>query len=774
MLSDDEKLKVIEEQYGECPMCEGQLKMVDTEFDYCGETRSNETKKSASFFSLNHIIPIAKNGNNSLENIQALCKSCHFEKSQQERENSDYIQNDQIISAFTNEGKDIINSKLFKQWAFVDKNYDDYYFQGDLKKFLKEKKGDDEVKMIDFNKMRRNIVLNNIYDYPVYSVMDGPKIYKGDEIKPGNYFVNTNNYFPFRGNGWYPHPMVIQALELNIITRENIGFEYVASYSLKADYFKEFVEHLLKLTNGIELNNGGQLSKLIVNTFVGLFGNLINESISATMTTDKYKASYELMDENKMVLGNKIDDDTTLYTILETKKIKKEENCMPLYNHVIAVEAMELYKLEQLIIKNGGRPFERNTDAIIYFGKEFELDEKWKSGELKHRYEEPSHLKRESVCNIVRIEKYILKSIPYTMMEEKDDYTELATDIIESNTSINILGGAGVGKSHLIKEIIKILKDNNIKCKAMAPTNKASVNIGGKTIHREYLDIKISNASREKKLLNELKEYEYIIIDEISMVKEIFYQFFIMIQLFVPTMKFIIVGDFKQFLPVNDKYTGEYENSPALKQLCNGNRLILTKYRRGKDIEGGEELFNLFQNPEKVEIKNHPFTKLTSQNVAYTHDTRKRVNKQCMEEFIGEKEYIKINKNKADNKSQTILLYENLPIMGFRNIADCEIYNTELLFIDSFNKEEETFTTRREKLLEPLEEMKEYNYVVFNIGEFHKYFRPAYCRTLHSAQGETIREKYTIYDWNHPRSDERSKYIALSRGISIDDIQIVA
>ena len=200
----------------------------------------------------------------------------------------------------------------------------------------------------------------------------------------------------------------------------------------------------------------------------------------------------------------------------------------------------------------------------------------------------------------------------------------------------------------------------------------------------------------------------------------------------------------------------------------------LTKYKRGKDIEGGEELFNLFQNPENVKIENHQFKKITAQNVAYTHETRKRVNKECMEEFVEDKEYIKIKKNKADNKSQTILLYENLPIMSFRNIADCEIYNTELLFIESINKDEQTFTTRRETILEPLEEMKEYNYVIFNISEFHKFFRPAYCRTLHSAQGETIKEKYTIYDWNHRRSDDRSKYIALSRGISIHDIQIVA
>ena len=75
-----------------------------------------------------------KNTLNNLENIQALCKACHFEKSQQERENSDYITSDPIISAFTDETKKIIYSPLFFQWAFVDKNYDVY---DDLYTFMK-------------------------------------------------------------------------------------------------------------------------------------------------------------------------------------------------------------------------------------------------------------------------------------------------------------------------------------------------------------------------------------------------------------------------------------------------------------------------------------------------------------------------------------------------------------------------------------------------------------------------------------------------------------
>jgi hypothetical protein len=34
-------------------------------------------------------------------------------------------------------------------------------------------------------------------------------------------------------------------------------------------------------------------------------------------------------------------------------------------------------------------------------------------------------------------------------------------------------------------------------------------------------------------------------------------------------------GDYKQLLPVNDIYDGAYKNSPALFELCDGQRLQL-------------------------------------------------------------------------------------------------------------------------------------------------------------------------------------------------------
>ena len=54
---------------------------------------------------------------------------------------------------------------------------------------------------------------------------------------------------------------------------------------------------------------------------------------------------------------------------------------------------------------------------------------------------------------------------------------------------------------------------------SMAPTNKACRIIKGKTIHKFIASFNIKSFTVQK--------YEYIFIDEISMVQEIFYKFFV-------------------------------------------------------------------------------------------------------------------------------------------------------------------------------------------------------------------------------------------------------
>jgi hypothetical protein len=55
---------------------------------------------------------------------------------------------------------------------------------------------------------------------------------------------------------------------------------------------------------------------------------------------------------------------------------------------------------------------------------------------------------------------------------------------------------------------------------------------------------------------------------------------------------------------------------------------------------------------------------------------------------------------------------------------------------------------------------------------FQKLFYPAYAITSHKAQGSTYDHPYTIWEWTHPRFDERAKYVVLSRSKKYEHINI--
>ena len=104
---------------------------------------------------------------------------------------------------------------------------------------------DNNVYSLDLNKCRRNIMLHNKEDYPVFTVLDKVEPYvETDEIQPGIYFVETKNYFPLRGNRFYHHTMIKYALEQNIISHTDIKFQIISSLTLKSDYFNKFIEHI--------------------------------------------------------------------------------------------------------------------------------------------------------------------------------------------------------------------------------------------------------------------------------------------------------------------------------------------------------------------------------------------------------------------------------------------------------------------------------------------------------------------------------------------------
>ena len=80
-----------------------------------------------------------------------------------------------------------------------------------------------------------------------------------------------------------------------------------------------------------------------------------------------------------------------------------------------------------------------------------------------------------------------------------------------------------------------------------------------------------------------LNKYQYIIVDEKSMIKELFFRIFCHVKKNTQC-KFIIAGDWLQLLPVLDRSEFDYENSSALHYLCDGVLAKLTECRRSDRI----------------------------------------------------------------------------------------------------------------------------------------------------------------------------------------------
>ncbi len=100
-----------------------------------------------------------------------------------------------------------------------------------------------------------------------------------------------------------------------------------------------------------------------------------------------------------------------------------------------------------------------------------------------------------------------------------------ALEILKSGYNVFLTGCAGSGKTHLLNQYIKYLRDNKVKVGITASTGLAATHLDGRTIH-SWSGIGITerlNAKELKRLVNDDKIWQRIkytkslIIDEISM-----------------------------------------------------------------------------------------------------------------------------------------------------------------------------------------------------------------------------------------------------------------
>jgi hypothetical protein len=110
---------------------------------------------------------------------------------------------------------------------------------------------------------------------------------------------------------------------------------------------------------------------------------------------------------------------------------------------------------------------------------------------------------------------------------------------------------------------------------------------------------------------------------------------------------------------------------------------------------------------------------------------------------------LKLDGLSYDERSQKVILNKRMPIISKINNKDLGIFNNQRFKISKID----TFTITIKDDFKKL--------IKINIPDFQKFFLVGYGCTVHSSQGASIGEPYTIHEWD--RMDQRLKYVSLSR-----------
>lgn len=694
---------------------------------------------------------LSEGGENNENNIKIICNDC-FLNEYSKNDQNEYIKNNPMSSSFNSYVREEIINKN-KHWSFIEK--------------IGTQRQGSKLFTIDHTKCRSNILAYSKYDFPVFSIMDSPCEFSGEfNSTCGLYYIETNNNFPFRGNGWYYYPLIKQAIRNKIISLNNIKYELIPSNSISNEQFRKFKEWVYMMFD----NN---ISKRIINILIGYWA-ITKTNRATTIFTDNFsEMSYFYTKFKESDCTNYItkNEKLQLWELTKSESYDKIDLYTPLYNFIIDCEIMHMLKLSNIIKKKGGNIIYANTDSITYDIFDSEIDISvyhWDSDKKipKYKYEKPKDDYTRVVQRMgytIRTEKFVLNDFKYNNIyvdNESDDFSKIADITINSNKGCRIIGHAGTGKSSLIKELKKKLDKLGLSYKCICPTNASARIIDGETIHKFIIKTFSSNNC----ILGQAKSLDYLFIDEISMISCEFWNAINILKLYNNKLKIILSGDFDQLLVFNSEgHNFNYENSRIIAELSDFNQIELTKCRRSNN--DGKELFNICNNI--ISKQSYDVTKCVPKtdcdfNIAVSNKKRCEVNEQCMKRYINNNPKLNsifIANNTTDDNAQDITLMVGMPVICKKNLKSLNIFNNYWLSVTSINDDKITMKVDNTD-----------DVIIIDANTFHNSFRLGFCVTSYSSQGMTINKDYGIYEWR--KMNNRHRYVCLSRSSKLKYIHI--
>ena len=619
-----------------------------------------------------------------------------------------------------------------------------------------------DLNAYDYNKHYTSCLMGKgcSFGWPVYSVFDDVKSFDG-EIETGFYYINTNNFFPFKGAGWYDADLVYYACECKLISKKNILLQYKSSDTLNTDNFKTFIDEVYKLFDN---------PKYAINTLIGIFGHNYKSRNVHHFTQDsrlvlceleqnkdakvRYIYKSEFMNDNKddqfIDMDNFNPDDhmktesPLIFHVYNDKRVKSFQNYLPFFYKIYNVSAM---KMHQMATKIGGIVRGVFTDTIIFEGN---INKPKCNKDIIGGIRETT-TKDFTKCidTTPRPSKYIdecPKPIELTKIEEFK---------LDDDKGCFITGEPGTGKTYMCKglqqEILNSVRYGG-SYKVCTPTHKSALIANAITIYNLF-NINPVDYTYIKTTVEKLKTdgVEWIFIDEVSMITSKIWSVLRDIKK-IYGFKFVLFGDFYQLPSVESKHY-DVVNSEVFSEICDGQMLELTRnYRAENDVDFKEFITDLriIKNGGKPDFKTYGTTKCRK-SLCWTNKTRKSINYKWMQEEAKDKKYIIINNFKV---------FVGLPIICKKTMTinkTNELKNNEEFEV--INLDDKTITIKNDRLQ-----------VVITHKDF-THFDLSYCITTHVSQGSTYDFPYSIYEYQY--FDQALLYTSMSRSTKKSYINLI-
>lgn len=377
-----------------------------------------------------------------------------------------------------------------------------------------------------------------------------------------------------------------------------------------------------------------------------------------------------------------------------------------------------------------------------------------------------------------------------------------ALELLRSGENVFLTGGAGSGKSFLIRQFMKELDPKEMPI--LASTGAAAVLLGGRTFHSFFglgimeggPDATYQRASKETRLMSRLRKVEGVIIDEISMIPgqalmiaEALAQRARESKLPWGGMRIISVGDFAQLPPVTQsgqrdwcftnavwKQSGFQTSMLSHNQRVSDNLFldVLSDVRHGLSSERVRDFLN-----EHIQEhdEDHPGTRLFGRKIHAEKFNEKKLTELDEEEvtidsiYFGSEKYVELLMKTAPVPVKLILklgcrvmFLQNDPqkrwVNGIRGvITDIE---TDKITVKKDNGRE----VQVDKASFALQDAE--GNIMASVIQFP--LTLAYATTIHKSQGATLDDLWcdlsSLWEPGHA-------YVALSRLRSSEGLHLI-